>query len=56
MFEISVPVCLSAGLIERVFPIHDTEKLHLLRETWVRAVLSPQPLGFYFVFVFIAYF
>ncbi|XP_077295391.1 anoctamin 8 white walker [Arctopsyche grandis] len=39
-----VPVCLSAGLIERVFPLHDTEKLQELREKWVRAVCSPQPL------------
>lgn len=44
-FLVSVPKCLSAGVISQVFPLHDQEALHKLRQTWVRSFTKTQPLG-----------
>lgn len=42
---ISVPKCLSAGIISQIFPLHDPPELEHLQNTWVRDVKAKQPLG-----------
>jgi N-acetyl-gamma-glutamylphosphate reductase len=42
---VSVPKCVSAGIISQVFPLHDTDSLTRLQKSWVRAIFKRQPLG-----------
>lgn len=34
-----------SGLIEQVFPLHETNALSQLKTSWVRKFIAPQPLG-----------
>lgn len=34
-----------SGLIEQVFPLHETNALTQLKSSWVRKFFAPQPLG-----------
>lgn len=34
-----------SGLIEQVFPLHETSALTQLQTNWVRKMFAPQPLG-----------
>lgn len=39
-----IPKCLISGVISQVFPIHEAAALEHLQNTWVRDILSKQPL------------
>ena len=41
----SVSRSLSARIVYQIFPVHDHEKLKRLRTSWVKNVLSRQPIG-----------
>jgi anoctamin-8 len=38
-----------SGLIEQVFPLHETNALTQLKSNWVKKFFAPQPLGKYFI-------
>lgn len=41
-----------SGLIEQVFPLHETNALTQLKSNWVRKFFAPQPLGKYTCYFF----
>lgn len=42
-----------SGLIEQVFPLHETNALTQLKSSWVRKFFAPQPLGEYTLSLFV---
>ena len=42
---ISVPKCLSRGVLWQIYPLHDNTCLEDLQKTWVKKLFGLQPLG-----------
>ena len=44
---LSVPKCVSKGVLWQVYPLHDADSLETLQKSWVKQFLGLQPLGKY---------